>query len=237
MTLSINVSTSTSATAKSILSKLDKVSKKHVISVQSLNRWPSQVASCGSRHKAVLEMPKKWVTRATGDKREGSGEVRMRGSLKSSLAPLTNNLAIISFWSQNLENQNRLKFTCERGGPRLQLRYSTRHRTRKPPTVLGNRRLCFRLHSDAEVCKKVNMKLLQRAGHMCAPPLLTSQSAVGSTAVSSRVQVGAPWTQGFRSRLHRSVQHPSTPATANESSLVLFWGHRKQKKKGNRNPG
>lgn len=92
-------------------------------------------------------MPKKWATQGrTGDKREGSGEVRMRRSLKSILAPLTNNLAIISFWSQNLENQNRLKFTCERGGRcTSQAAASSFHEAQdqETPTALSDRRLCF----------------------------------------------------------------------------------------------
>lgn len=87
---------------------------------------------------------------------EGSGEVRMRRSLKSSLAPLTNNLVIISFWSQNLDqfsfwsqnlqNQNRLKFTCERGGRcTSQAAAPPFHEAQDQdtPTVLSNTRLCF----------------------------------------------------------------------------------------------
>lgn len=68
------------------------------------------------------------------------------------------------------------------------------------------------------------------------PLLFTSQSAAGVTAVSSRVQVEL--VEAVLSLWSSQVSAASsTPATSNESSLVLFWGHRKQKKKGNRNPG
>lgn len=154
---------------------------------------------------------------------EGSGEVRMRRSLKSSLAPLTNNLVIISFWSQNLDqfsfwsqnlqNQNRLKFTCERRAVHVTGCSFVIPRGTGPGHP--------RQYSATDGCVSDYTQMLksergQRENpatgwpHVC-PLLFTSQSAARVTAVSSRVQVGASGGSAFALVVtgQRGMQHSS----------------------------